>query len=61
MTEPIKQLKHYNNRLTTVLNELTILEDYVDADYSDVVTDLAWNLRMLENRRETLQRRGRKL
>ena len=61
MTEPIKQLKHYNNRLTTVLNELAVLEDYKDADYSDVVTDLAWNLRMLENRRETLQRRGRKL
>jgi len=61
MTEPIKQLKHYNMRLTTVLNELAVLEDYKDADYSDVVTDIAWNLRMLENRRETLQRRGRHL
>ena len=60
MTSPIKQLQHYNMRLTTVLNELAVLEDYDGADYSDVVTDIGWNLRMLEQRRESLQRRGRR-
>lgn len=30
MTDPIKKLKHYNTRLTTVLNELAVLEDYID-------------------------------
>ena len=59
--EPIKKLKHYNARLTTVLNELAVLEDYENADYTDVVTDIAYSVRMLENRRETLQRRGRRL
>lgn len=59
MTEPIKQLKHYNMRLTTVLNELSELEDYVDADYSDIVTDIGYCTAMLEQRRERLQRRGR--
>ena len=33
--------------------------DYENADYSDIVTDIRWNVVMLENRRETLQRRGR--
>ena len=61
MTEPIKQLKHYNNRLTTILNELEVLEDYENVDYSDVISEIAWNLLMLENRREQLQRRGRTL
>ena len=60
MSDPIKKLKHYNARLTTVLNELAVLEDYKDADYSDVVTDIGWNVRMLEERREQLQRRGRR-
>ena len=60
MTSPIKQLQHYNMRLTTVLNELSVLEDFEGADYSDVVTDIGWNVRMLEQRREQLQRRGRR-
>ena len=56
----IAELKKYNARLTTVLNELETLEDGVDADYTDVVTDIRWNVLMLENRRESLQvRRGR--
>ena len=57
--KPIKELKLLNSRLTTVLNELEVLEDYENADYSDIVTDIRWNVVMLENRRETLQRRGR--
>lgn len=61
MNNPIKQLKHYNMRLTTVLDELEVLEDYEDADYSDCVTDLGWVTVMLEQRREQLQKRGRRL
>ena len=59
--EPVKELKMYHSRLTTVLNELEILEDYVDADYSGVLIDLRWVVHVLEDRRESLQRRGRRL
>lgn len=59
MIKAIAELKKYNARLTTVLNELETLEDGVDADYTDVITDIRWNVLMLENRRESLQRRGR--
>ena len=59
MIKAIAELKKYNTRLTTVLNELEKLEDGVDADYTDVVTDIRWNVLMLENRRESLQKRGR--
>lgn len=57
----IDELKKSHARMTTVLNELAVLEDGVDADYSDVVIDYKWIVRMLENRRESLQRRGRTL
>ena len=57
----IEELKRYNARLTTVINELEVLEDGVNADYQDVLTDLHWNVVMLENRRESLQKRGRTL
>ena len=56
-----KKLRNYNNRLTTIINELEVLEDFEDADYSDVVSDIGYSVVMLENRRETLQRRGRRL
>ena len=46
-------------RLTTVLNELAVLEDYKDADYSEFVTDFGFMTVQLEQRRERLQRRGR--
>ena len=59
MIEPIKQLKHYNSRLTTVLNELEILEDYEDADYSEFVTDFGFLTVQLEQRRDRLMKRGR--
>ena len=61
MIKAIAELKKYNARLTTVLNELETLEDGVGADYTDVVTDIKRNVLMLENRRESLQRRGRTL
>lgn len=57
----ILELKKYNARWTTVLNELETLEDGEGADYTDVLTDLHWNIVMLENRRESLQKRGRHL
>ena len=61
MIKAIEELKRYNARLTTVLNELEILEDGEGADYTDVLTDLHWNIVMLENRRESLQKRGKHL
>jgi hypothetical protein len=61
MIKAIAELKQYNARLTTVLNELEVLEDGEGADYTDVLTDLHWNIVMLENRRESLQKRGRHL
>ena len=59
--KPIKQLQHYNSRLSTVLNELSVLEDYEDADYSDIVTDIGYCTVLLEQRRGRLQKRGRHL
>ena len=59
--EEIRKLKHYNSRLTTVLNELDSLEDGVDVDYSEIVTDIGYCTNLLEQRRERLQRRGRTL
>ena len=47
--------------MTTILNELEVLEDYENADYSEVEIDYRWLLQQLEHRRETLQRRGRHL
>ena len=59
--EDIKTLKNYNHRLTTVLNELEVLEDGERADYSEIVTDIGYCTVLLEQRRERLQRRGRTL
>ena len=61
MKTPIQQLKKYNIRLTTVLNELETLEDYKDADYTEFVTDFGFLTVQLEQRRERLQKRGRHL
>ena len=61
MIKAIEELNKYKARLNTVISELETLEDGVNADYTDVVTDLRWVVLMLENRRESLQRRGRHL
>ena len=55
------KLKRYVLRLSIVVNELEALEDYVDADYSEIATDIGFHTVMLEQRRERLQRRGRRL
>ena len=54
-----KQLKAYLIRLNTVVDELSKLEDFVDADYSEISTDVGYCTVLLEQRRERLQRRGR--
>lgn len=61
MSDDIKYLKHLHSRMETVLDELEVLEDYEGADYSEVRTDFAWLVNMLEHRRTTLQKRGRML
>jgi hypothetical protein len=55
----IKELKHTHARMTTVLNELEVLEDGYKADYSELVIDYRWIVSLLEQRRERLQSRGR--
>ena len=59
MIPEIKKLKHWNMRLTTVLNELETLEDGLDADYGEIETDIGFCTVLLEQRRERLQKRGR--
>jgi hypothetical protein len=59
MNDDFKKLKNYVVRLNTVVNELDVLEDFVDVDYSESATDLGYLTVMLEQRRERLQRKGR--
>ena len=59
MIDEIRELNKYKARLNTVLIELETLEDGVNADYQDVIIDLRWVVMNLENRRESLQKRGR--
>jgi len=54
-----KQLKAYLIRLNRVVDDLDKLEDFRDADYSDIATDIGYCTALLEQRRESLQRRGR--
>ena len=61
MSEDFKQLKRYLVRLNTVVNELDVLEDFEDADYSEIAVDIGFCTNLLEQRRERLQRRGRRL
>lgn len=57
--DEFRKLKRYVARLNTVVNELDVLEDYVDVDYSEVATDVGYCAVLLEQRRERLQKRGR--
>ena len=61
MNDDFKQLKLYVMRLNTVVDELEVLEDWENVDYSDCATDIGYATAMLEQRRESLQRRGRRL
>jgi len=59
MIKAIAELKKTHSRMTTILNELEVLEDGVGADYSQVTIDYRWLVQELEHRRTTLQNRGR--
>ena len=59
VNEDFKKLQRYVVRLNTVLNELSVLEDFEDVSYDEVATDIGFHTVMLEQRRERLQRRGR--
>jgi hypothetical protein len=61
MNDDFRKLKNYVVRLNTVVNELDVLEDFVDVDYSESASDLGFLTVMLEQRRERLQKRGRRL
>ena len=61
MIKAIDEMKKTHARMTTLLNELAVLEDGLDADYSQVVIDYKWLCNELEHRRTTLQKRGRTL
>ena len=60
MNSDFRKLKLYLVRLNTVVNELDVLEDFVDVDYSDVAVDIGYHTNMLEQRRERLQKRGQR-
>lgn len=61
MIQAISDLKKSHSRMTTVLKELEVLEDGQDFDYYGLVVDYRDMVHILENRRESLQKRGRRL
>ena len=61
MNSDFRKLQLYVVRLNTVLNELSVLEDWEDVSYDEVATDIGYHTVMLEQRRERLQKRGRTL
>ena len=50
MDGQVKELLFVGVELVSTLNELGKLENGDGADYSDVATDLKWNLHILQNR-----------
>ena len=52
---PIKEIRQECQLINEALDELTVLETFEGADYSDVVTDVRWNRVMLENRVKSLK------
>ena len=57
MMNPIKEIRQECQLINEALDELTVLETFEGADYSDVVTDIRWNRVMLENRVKSLKMR----
>ena len=55
MSEPIDQIKEILLNMLVTVKQLEELETYDDADYNDVLLDLRWNHRMLQNRLCNLQ------
>ena len=61
MIKAIAEMKKTHSRMTTILNELEVLEDGVGADYSQVTIDYRWLLQMCKHRLTSLkQRKGDK-
>ena len=54
MNSDVKDLLFVSIELLTTLNQLSKVENGVGADYSDVLTDLKWNLHILNNRLKNL-------
>ena len=57
--DDFKTLKRYVVRLNTAVNELDVLEDFKDVDYSEIAVTIGLCTTLLEQRRERLQKRGR--
>ena len=56
-----ESLKNYVARLRTVVKELEVLEDFEDANYTEIKNNIKQCTVLLEQRREQLQKRGRTL
>ena len=57
----ITELKKTHEEMGKILDELAILEDGIDADYSSVTIDYRWLLQDLRHRKTSLKQRGRTL
>lgn len=57
----IEKMKRYHSRMTTLLNELEVLEYEEHEGYEELSRDYSRIVQALEMRRETLQKRGRHL
>ena len=55
----IKQLQYELGEMQVTLRELSVLEDYDGADYSEVLTDVKWIHQQCKHRLQTLRNRGR--
>lgn len=55
MTVKIKELQQVTMEIKDILNDLSVLEDYEDADYTEVLYDLKWTKQGLQHRLTTLR------
>ena len=55
MNKEIQEILKICVDLVSISNELSKVENGCGVDYSDVITDLKWNLMTLENRLRTLK------
>ena len=51
----IKELQQVTMEIKDILNDLNILEDYEEADYTEVLYDLKWTKQGLQHRLTTLR------
>ena len=59
MIKAIEELKKTHSRMTTLLNELAVLEDGDGADWSQVVIDYKWIANECNHRLTTLKQRNK--